>query len=187
MVNIKKLLSNPWAISILSPILVAIIISIYTALSKKINFLDALQLLSKTFFAWIISFFTFSVPIYIILIVLILLLIALKIYVEISEVKTNNSPKWLTYTKTHYKNWIIRWEYRLDYNNKYHIENLRPICQCGCELTVKDRYKNTYYSIGIFVCPKCGNTYPPLEDDTLEDFNKILFHDINTENYPHNS
>jgi uncharacterized protein YbaR (Trm112 family) len=80
----------------------------------------------------------------------------------------------------------MKWEYCLGYNNKYNIENVHPICECGCELSVKKQHNNMYHSNGIFVCPKCGNTYPLLENSTLEDFEKILIHDINTENYLHN-
>lgn len=184
--SIKKILSNTWVVSILCSIIATIIVSTATALYKQINLLEALKLLFKTLLTWISNILIFRVPVYIILLVILFLIFAIEIYLKFSTAKEVNSPKWLNYTRTRYKNWVLKWEYRLSYGNKYKIENLHPICECGCELSKKNRQGNSYYSNGILVCPKCGNTYPLLENSTLEDFQKILIHDIDTENYHEN-
>ena len=178
MKRVKKILANIWVISIVSPIITAIIISVFTALIKQINFFEAFKLL----LSWIFRIFTFRIPLYV-FVLIILFIIFIYLYVKIEETKESNLPNWLNYTKEHYKSWIFKWEYSLGYN-KYEIKNLRPICRCGCELSIKDEYKNKWYSRGILVCPNCGNTYPTLDRDTLDDFQKILIHSINMGDYP---
>lgn len=180
MSKIKKVLSNVWVIGVFSPIIGTIIISAFTALIKQINFFVALKLILM----WIVKVITFRIPLYIIIIVILSLFFAIKVYVKIQDSKESNLPKWLKYTKIQYKNWFMAWEYELNYDNKYKIESVRPICKCGCELSFKESYKNAFYGNGVLVCPKCESTYPPLERSSLEDFYKILIHDINVGNYP---
>ncbi|MCT4606324.1 MAG: hypothetical protein N4A64_09525 [Marinisporobacter sp.] len=184
--NTKNIFSSAWVVNILCSIIATIIISAATALYKQINLLEALKLLFKTLLTWISTILTFKVPVYIILLVIVFLIIAIESYSKFFATKEDNLPKWLKYTRTHYKNWVLKWEYHLGYGNKFNITNIHPICECGCELSAKQQYGNTYYGGGIFICPKCENTYPPLENSTLDDFRKILIHDINTENYPQN-
>ncbi|WP_180270842.1 hypothetical protein [Sporanaerobium hydrogeniformans] len=47
MKSIKKILSNAWAIGILSPIIATAIISIGTSIHKKINIFEAILLVIK--------------------------------------------------------------------------------------------------------------------------------------------
>jgi len=180
MQKVKKVLLNTWVISIFSPIVTAIIISGFTALIKQINFFEALKLL----FSWIVKAITFRIPLYAIVLVVMFLIMVLKVYIKIEDAKESNLPKWLSYTKAHYKDWVLKWEYQLGYDNKYEIEKLRPICQCGCELSQKSNHNNTYYTSRRPICPNCENIYPPIDSSVLEDFEKILIHNINTENYP---
>lgn len=176
----KKYFSNAWVIGILGSIIATFIISAITAIYKKINIIQAI----KQLLTWVIAFLTFRIPLYIILIVIVCIAIAAKICIVVLTAKECEKPKWLKYTKTKYKNWFMTWEYHLNYDNKYNIENLRPICECGCELSNRESINNVYYSVGVLVCPKCENTYPPIDSNALEDFNKILIHDIKNEKYP---
>jgi len=178
----KKVLSNTWIISIFSPIITTIIISAFTAFIKQINFFDAFKLL----LSWILKMITFRVPLYVIALAIILFVLVIYLYVKTEETKESNLPNWLNYTKEQYKSWTFKWEYYLGYNNKYEIKDLRPVCQCGCELSMKDKHKNRWYNEGILLCPNCENTYPTLNRDVLEDFEKKLIHSIKTGNYPEN-
>lgn len=176
MKRIKKILLNPWTIGIFSPIIATSI----TAKVKQIKFFEALKLL----LSWLIKIITFRVPLYLIVLGILFFIVIINISVKIEERKEENRPKWLNYTTDSYKDWIFKWQYNINYYNQCKIENLRPVCQCGCELSMKDDYKNRYYGRGILLCPNCENTYPTMDIDTLDDFEKILIHKINTGNYP---
>lgn len=182
MKKLKKVLLNTWVISVISPIITAIIISAFTAFVNQINFFDAFKLL----LSWILKIVTFRIPLYVVAVGIILFILAIYLYARIEESKESNLSIWLNYTNDKYKSWTFKWEYYLGYNNKYEIKNIRPICQCGCELSMKDEYRNRWYSRGILLCPNCENTYPTMDRDIIEDFEKILIHKINTENYPKN-
>lgn len=181
MKKIKKIFSNAWVVGILGSIIATIILSAITAMYQKINIIKAL----KQVFCWVFSVFTYKVPIYAIILVIIGFFIITEVLIAVKSPKTNNLPKWIKYTKQSYKSWIFTWDYHLTYNNKYNIEELRPICQCGCELSYKEEVGNIYYGNGILVCPKCQSTYPSIDDSIIEDVKKILIHNIKTEDYPH--
>jgi hypothetical protein len=181
MKKIKKIFSNAWVVGILGSIIATIILSAITAMYQNINIIQAL----KQVFHWALSVFTYKVPIYAIILVIIGLFIIAEVLIAVKSPKTNNLPKWLKYTKASCKSWIFTWEYQLSYNKEYSIEKLRPICQCGCELSFKEKFGNTYYSNGVLVCPKCQSTYPSIDDSIIEDVKKILIHNIKTEDYPH--
>lgn len=174
--KMKKVLSNSWAISVGSSLIVIAI----TALVKKINFFESLKLL----LSWFIKIITFRVPLYLIVLGILFFIVIINISVKIEERKEENRPKWLNYTTDSYKDWIFKWQYNINYYNQCKIENLRPVCQCGCELSEKNNYNNVYYSLGRLICPNCEKIYPIMDIDTLEDFQKILIHKIDTGNYP---
>ena len=90
--------------------------------------------------------------------IIILLYIVLRIYIKVLEIKEEQNPKWINYTKDTYKGWYFKWEYS-KYYDTYSIKNLRTICECGCGLSNKRRHHNIYYSNGILVCPKCDRSY----------------------------
>lgn len=170
----KKALLNPWIIAIISPIITTSIVAIV----KDINFIEAIKYILIT----IKAILDYKISVKIIALIVIILYIVLKIYIMISEFKEEQNPKWINYTKDIYKEWHFTWEYD-KYYNTYNIKNIRPICECGCGLNHKGRHHNRYYSNGVLVCPKCDNSYNSVNDEIINDFRTILYHNIQTNNY----
>ncbi|MDF2609308.1 MAG: hypothetical protein K0R92_782 [Lachnospiraceae bacterium] len=177
---IKKFFSNGIVIGVLISVLSAFIVSAITALYKQVNILQGL----KQVFQWIISFFSYKLPIYAFLFIIIGLLIVFGIIKIIKKPEKSNTPEWLNYKKDYYKNWKFTWDYYLNSNYQYAMKDLRPICKCGCELSLKDRVGNTCYSNGVLVCPKCNTTYPSLDEEIIDDFKKIANYNIRNDKFP---
>jgi uncharacterized protein YbaR (Trm112 family) len=112
------------------------------------------------------------------------LLIVFGIIKIIKKPEKSNTPEWLNYKKDYYKNWKFTWDYYLNSNYQYAMKDLRPICKCGCELSLKDRVGNTCYSNGVLVCPKCNTTYPSLDEEIIDDFKKIANYNIRNDKFP---
>lgn len=172
--KIKKVLLNPWTIAILSPIITTVIVAIV----KDINFIEAIKYIVNI----IKIILDYKISVKMIALIVIILYIALRIYIKVLEFKEQQNPRWLNYTKDKYKEWYFKWEYG-KYCNTYNIKNIRPICECGCGLTYKERHHNTYYSNGVLICPKCDNSYNAINDEIINDFKTILYHNIETDNY----
>ena len=170
----KKILLNPWTIAILSPIITTAIVAIV----KGIDFVDAIKYVVNI----IKIILDYKISIKMIALIIILLYIVLRIYIKVLEIKEEQNPKWINYTKDTYKGWYFKWEYS-KYYDTYSIKNLRPICECGCGLSNKRRHHNIYYSNGVLVCPKCDRSYDYIGEDVIKDFKTILYHNIETDNY----
>lgn len=177
----KRILSNTWVVGILCSIIATGIVSVVTSVHKEINIVQAVILVLKTLWCWVLAVLTFKVPMYAILIAIIGLIFGLKILASYSSSKQNNSPQWLKYKKAPYKSWIFTWEYQIDiFSKTYEIEHLRPICQCGCALSC---IGDLYYDNMRLSCPKCGQQYPPISEYDISDFKKVLIHDIQNDLY----
>lgn len=172
--KLKKTLLNPWIIAILSPIITTSIVAIV----KDINFIEGIKYILSV----IKVILDYKISVKVIALIVIILCIVLKIYVVISELKEEHNPKWLSYTKDAYKEWYFKWEYS-KYYSEYDIKNIRPICECGCGLNYKHRHHDRYYSNGVLVCPKCDNSYNSVNNEIINDFKAILYHNIETNNY----
>lgn len=177
---IKKFFSNSIVIGVLISVISALIISAITALYKQINILQGI----KQVFQWIISFFSYKLPIYGFLLIIIGLIFIKKIIKRTKKTGESNEREWLNYKKDYYKNWVFAWDYYLTSNYQYAMKDLRPICNCGCELSLKGSVGNTFYTNGVLVCPKCNSTYPYLDGEIMEDFKKIVGYNIKNSKYP---
>lgn len=109
--------------------------------------------------------------------------IILVIFIFMNKDNENNDLEWLKYTKDTYKDWILEWRYNLINYRTYNIVNIHPICECGCKLTGKRKYGNTYYSNGILICPNCNKSYPMINEEAIEDFKLIIERNIKVHNY----
>lgn len=174
MKNIKKIILNPWLIAIIAPIITTGIVAVI----KEVNFGQA----TKYIFNIIINILNYKVSIKIILIVVAILILVFLMYIKLINFKEEQKPAWINYTKDRYKEWFFKWTYIKVYN-KYSIEDITPICKCGCILSRKDRHNNRYYSNGVLVCPKCNSSYSNLDIDDINDFKAIIYHNIETNNY----
>jgi hypothetical protein len=175
---LKKFFSNCWVVGISCSVIAFFITSVITAINKKINIIQAIIHV----FYWILDIFTCRIPLYMVIIIILLLIIVFKIYSVFNNM--DYKPKWLNYTKEQYKDWFMKWEYELTYYNKYRITNLRPVCECGCDLSNNYNLDYRQYHRELLVCPKCEKTYPHISESIVENFQKILDYNIRNENYP---
>lgn len=165
----KKFISNPWTIAILSPIITAIIVACY----KKVNIIEAIQLILN----FLLILFTYKISIWVIVLSLAIIVFVLYCYIKITNISEEKEPEWLKYTHDTYKKWHFKWAYVYDYG-KYRIDNIQPTCSCGCSLIHKDKLNNTYFSNGILFCPNCKKTYDMIDNDTINEFEAILLYNI---------
>lgn len=172
--KLKTFITNPWTIAVLSPIITTLIVSFY----KKVNIVEAIQLILK----FLLTLFTYKISIWIIGLSLTITIFVFYFYIKITNINEEKEPEWLKYTYDTYKKWHFTWTYE-NYYGKYKIENIQPICSCGCRLIHKDRLNNTYYSNGILFCPNCKKTYDMIDNDIIDEFEAILQHNIKTRNY----
>lgn len=95
----KKILLNPWTIAILSPIITTAIVAIV----KGIDFVDAIKYIVNI----IKIILDYKISIKMIALIIILLYIVLRIYIKVLEIKEEQNPKWINYTKDTYKGWYF--------------------------------------------------------------------------------
>ena len=157
-----------WIIAGLSPFFFGAIWSFITSIIQKISFVDSTLFILKKIMLFFKIIFLFKIPVWLILIFIAILIfifiLLLKIYSK------NNKRK----TKYKYKNWVMKWDYSYD---KKRIINLRPICDCGCELSKKSKDQINFQS--ILYCPSCNKTYPTITQKILEDAEKVIVHHLN--------
>ncbi|MBK5260954.1 MAG: hypothetical protein JJE17_00085 [Peptostreptococcaceae bacterium] len=173
--RLKKFFLNPWTIGIGTSLIVTVI----TAWSKNINVLQAIKWLLSNIFAFVVFLFTFKIPVYVILLSIFALVLILHFIRD-----KNPKIEWLTYKQTNYKKWFFIWDYILDYNKKYSINNLRPICSCGCSLVKKTDLNGMRCFDGILYCPICKNTYPVLDQEVLDEVKCKIEHNITHNLFP---
>ena len=129
----RRLLKNFWTKSIGSGLVLYLLTSLITALSKKINFLQGMGRVLSAIWNAIYLFLTFSVSMWILLIVAILIIFIAKItrwMKKEGEKAVQNS--YLSYRKDYIKNWLVVWSW----DEIYGPENIVPICEnCGCLLS----------------------------------------------------
>ena len=170
----KKFILNPWTIAILSPIITTAIVVYF----KKLNFIESVKLI----YNFIVSIFNYKISIWIIVFSLAIIIFIFYCYMKITNISEEKEPEWLKYTHDTYKKWNFKWTYEKNYG-KYNIENIQPICSCGCNLIHKDRLNNTYYGNGILFCPNCKKTYEVIGNDIINEFEAKLLYNIEKKNY----
>lgn len=172
--KLNKLMSNSWTIAILAPIITTIIVACF----KRVNIIEAIQLI----FNFMEYIFNYKISIWVIIMTLSIIVIVFYCYIKITHISEEPKPKWLNYTQDTYKKWIFKWTYEKNYG-KYSIENLQPVCSCGCGLIQKSQINSIYYGGGILYCPKCNSTYATIDNEIINEFKTILYHNIETGNY----
>lgn len=153
----KKILKSAWLILII-PIITGIISGVITSKIENINFVEALSLIIKKIFSFILNTLTFKIPLWIIIVIVVIIAIIIKIalYLEYNkneeEMQKENLKKvFRDYTEDEYEGIKYRWEWEEHYNGIEMI-NLHPICDCGCTFN--------YSSFDSYLkCPDCKKQY----------------------------
>ena len=93
----------------------------------------------------------------------------------------------MDFTSGVYKGIYYRWEIEKTYNNEIKIERFRPICNCGAELTSKDRYKNRYFPDPKLFCVNCDEIIEEKFDYEIKEDAKLYFsNELNKKIYLYN-
>lgn len=118
----------------------------------------------------LVSFFYFKISIGAIAVIIIIITI---IFLLAKIIKNSNKkikyPEWYyKFKELDYKEWHFVWNYSILYYSKCDIENLRPICECGCNLVSTREVGRTYYSVSKLNCPNCNKIYnTPTNEDYI--------------------
>jgi hypothetical protein len=126
----------------------------------------------------------FNVPLYLVLIIATIAVFFTRnhfIFKEKSrEIEVPNAP-FLSYTEGVLKVWKWKWTYRFDnFENKYRIEDLTPICEV-CDIKMLNYgYYNSYR------CPKCNKYYATAYQswENKTDIEALIIDNIEKGNYP---
>lgn len=125
---------------------------------ENINYIDALKKIFTNIFNFVISIMNFKVPIWLISLLVILILLIIKIYTYIKNAVDKDEYEWEKYKTEKYEGLTYTWKYD-NYLGEKKIKDLKPICECGCDLIIKDSYNNYHKYQGYLVCPNCGKGY----------------------------
>lgn len=160
-------------------IVTTIIVNVISHKIEDINYFELLQKMCNESLEFIKSIINFELPIWGFLIFIILLIIMIKIYVKLQNIKNESiESKWDKYKTEKYEGLIYSWEYWDDFGEKK-IRNLKPICECGCDLLVRDSYQNRHTIQGFLVCPNCGKAYRNNFRENKEAVSKIIVYKHN--------
>ena len=147
-------------IGIISAIVVFLVPIIQNVISHKIEDIDLLELIKKIFINvvnFIIGIINFKIPLWVIMVIIFIVVLVIKLYLKNEKVE-NKEFEGDKYLKEKYDGLTYTWRYGYEFGEKI-IKDLKPICECGCDLLEKDSYNNYHKSGGYLVCPICDKGY----------------------------
>lgn len=155
---------------------------VVNVISHKIEDFDYVQLTGSfcgNMLKIIKDILNFKISLWIIIVVAIIIIAIKRIYTKIirSDIDTEEK-EWDKYDRERYGGLLYTWKYYKYLGNK-EIKDLKPICECGCDLIKRDSYHNRYSSRGYLVCPICGRGYDNNFDDNKEAVTKIIIYKHN--------
>lgn len=154
-------------IGIITGIIASVVSSIILAIFKIIKWNDIRKLLNL-----LVTFFNFKISIGAIIVIIIIITI---IFLLTKIIKNSNKkikyPEWYyKFKELDYKEWHFVWNYSVLYYSKFDINNLRPICECGCNLVSTREVGRIHYNVSKLNCPNCNKIY---NKPTSEDYNRV--------------
>lgn len=161
-------------ISLITLIILPIVVNVISHKIEDINFLEKL----KNIFMVMLNFFSgivnFKIPLWIIIVGIVMVIFIMKVYFHNkNKFEIKNEHEWEKYNIEEYKG--LRYTWKCDnYLGKKVIKELKPICECGCDLIVTDSYKNYHKIYGYLVCPNCNKGYENNFDENKEAVEKII-------------
>ena len=168
---LRKFLKSPWTISIVSTVLSSALTIIYDIFKGK-KILSTLFDILKGVYNFIISFLNFELKLWWILLTIVILTFVLWIVIKIKEFG-ESGPEFLKYTKDTIQGWNWEWTWRKNYDGKYVVDDLHPVCEsCGTPLAAKHDYQSSLY------CVRCGRTRPGF--GVFPDLNHIELYIVDT-------
>ena len=169
--RIKKWIKSPAGISIGVTVL-GFALTVFYDLIKTKPVLTTIWTILESIWRFILLCLTFQLRVWWVLLVIAGLILILYVIVKIDERKhpETNQPLFLQYTKDEIMNWTWEWDWEKQYDGRYELWNLHPICpRCNTPLI------QSYTGGRTAECPRCQyyvNSYMP-NDDTV----KLLIYD----------
>lgn len=175
----KKILHDPWLVTIGGGGILLIISTAWETISSKVDILTAALTVLKTVWNSLIFLLTFKIAIWIILVIIGVIVF---VFWFVSKIKKESTPDWLNYRMDFIKEWFWVWEWKFSsLDNEYMIYNLKPICKlCKCELSHKNP-RSPFY--GELRCPACNELYEVAHTEDKEDVKKIILNKIRNKEY----
>lgn len=168
--KLKKVIKNPWVISIGSAIIAFFLISALKSLEADINFVEGIKIIYFYLFNLAKSILLFKASLWIYILVFLVILIIIEF---ILKFKKSSKPLWLDYKRDHVNGIWFEWDYIKDFN-KYKINNLRPICSdCHCELSKGIDDSNLIDKYYLY-CPSCQKRFEMINQREINDAKKVI-------------
>ncbi|MBP7706057.1 MAG: hypothetical protein KA243_02300 [Candidatus Aminicenantes bacterium] len=177
--GIKKYLSNPWIIAIGGTALGTWVASWIVG---KNLLREAIRLLGKVLrFLGNVLGSHISLPVWLLIIIALSIPAILILLISLlgSADKQSLQPAWKAYTKDTFDGITWRWQYRLNYEDKYDIESLLPFCPvCDCQLIMHG---------SSFNCPHCGFDKYNYNGKSEIELRLIIHHNLRQRYFPKES
>lgn len=183
----KKVLSNQWTIAFIPPLILAIITPIFVSWVNNINLIESFYLIFIFLKNSFLSLLNYKVPLWVILIIILfkfILNLMRKFWKNKKSSYKREYPNWYyNFREMKFKDWLFIWNYdmHLYSDNIIDFSDLKPICDCKCNLLKKSKIGNRYYNSPVLQCPNCKKIYnnPKMED--IDEIKCLILHKINTE------
>ena len=167
---LKRFFKSSWTVTIGGGLVLYLLISGITALTKNINIWKAIGTVARAIGNGVYAFLTFGVPVWVLLIVIgvgIPVLRLRRVLVRVTEEAERGSYR--SYTKDIVRGWLFIWSW-----SKYGLINLTPVCKvCECALSENIIGRHFKGEEAHLYCPECGEKYPRVGGD-ISDIKKIV-------------
>lgn len=130
-----------------------ILSSFIYALIQKVDFFTAFKIIMKNIFNFAKNILTFNFQLWQVLVIIFILFFIKEIIKNNREV--NEIPDYMSYTTDFYEGICYKWRIVRILDDKFSLEDFRPVCDCGAELTMKYNYKNIIHSTKKLFCVNC--------------------------------
>lgn len=172
----KKFIKSAWGVEIIITLFGFILTVIYDLVKSK-PILSTIWNIIKAIWSFIITFLNLELKLWWILLGIIVLILILFVIVKIDDMKNagiSNVP-FLNYKNDTIQGWNWSWRWEKQYDGKYHIVDLCPLCP-KCKTPMRDGFYD------YLECPRCRHNtreYMPdlcdIETVILDNINRGLF------------
>lgn len=171
--HVRNFLRNPWTIGICT-------ILIASAINSFLENVNIFQSIIKVF----LSIISFKIPTWVLVLGVGGYHILNKFFLK--PVNTIPKPEWISYNKEKHNGILYKWDYQIN-NDKYEPSEIIPICDdCFCPLTEREfpiGWSHFGGEESYSYCPKCLKRFMHVDQDVLDDIEKIIKHNIQSGEY----
>lgn len=172
----KKALKNPWVLGIGTTVVGGVILSFVIDWMNGVNRSSTLKMVVTFMGDVVVAFLNFNLKVWWVLVSITVLVLGFFLFVKIYDAKTQSTtPAFLEYKKDFISGFSWEWEYKKNYDGKYVITNLHPVCsKCGMILK---------WDVWEVECLRCKTT--KLWDESCRHDVQMLIEDnIKNERFP---